>query len=204
MVAQQLVPRGIQDPAVLAALGRIPRELFMAPERQGAAYDDAAHPIACEQTISQPYIVARMTELLELTPAARVLEVGTGSGYQTAVLATLCAHVYSIEWFGRLFTQAAERLATLDLQNVTLRCGDGSLGWPEYAPYDGILVTAGAPEVPAPLAAQLAPGGRLVIPTGPLGDQTLVVMRRVATGLERHDALPCRFVPLWGAGGWRT
>lgn len=204
MVAEQLVPRGIRDPAVLAALGRIPRELFMPPARQSAAYEDAAQPIACEQTISQPYIVACMTELLELTPTARALEVGTGSGYQTAILASLCAHVFSIEWFGRLFTQAAERLAALGLENVTLRCGDGSLGWQEHAPYDAILVTAGAPEVPAPLAAQLAPGGRLVIPTGPIGDQMLVVLRRVSTGLERRDVLPCRFVRLWGAGGWRS
>lgn len=202
MVAEQLVARGIQSEAVLAAMRRIPRELFLPPGLQGVAYSDGALPIDCNQTISQPYMVARMTELLELTPQQRVLEIGTGSGYQAAILACLAQHVYTIEWHLKLLNQAAARLEQLGLRNLTLRCADGSLGWSERAPFDAIMVTAGSPGVPEPLTAQLALGGRLVIPVGVLGDQTLVRVCRTEAGLRSEDILKCRFVKLLGSAGW--
>jgi protein-L-isoaspartate(D-aspartate) O-methyltransferase len=204
MVREQLVQRGIAAPAVLAALERIPRELFVPSQVADRAYVDSALPIDCEQTISQPYMVAHMTERLGLQPSHRVLEIGTGSGYQTAILATLAAHVYTIEWHLKLLNQAATRLAHLHLHNVSFRCGDGSLGWPAYAPFDAILVTAGAPDVPEPLPEQLAVGGRLIVPVGPLEDQVLACVERTATGYTRHEALRCRFVKLWGQAGWRA
>jgi len=202
MVRTQLLERGICAPRVLAALGAIPRELFVPPAQRGQAYADGALLIDCGQTISQPYMVAYMTERLELTGSETVLEVGTGSGYQTAILARLAARVLTIEWHLKLLNQAAERLAALGLHNVTYRCADGSVGWPEQAPFDAILVTAGAPDVPAPLVAQLAPGGRLVVPVGPVGDQVLVRVTRGPTGPERAELLRCRFVPLLGRAGW--
>ncbi len=203
MVAEQLAARGIRSEAVLSAMGWIPRERFVPPGQQSSAYGDGALPIDCLQTISQPYMVARMTELLGLTREHRVLEIGTGSGYQTAILACLGRHVYSIEWHLKLLTLAAARLEALGLRNITLRCGDGSLGWPEQAPFNAILVTAGAPVVPSALTEQLAVGGRLVIPVGPVGDQTLVLVRRTEGGLKTEDILKCRFVKLVGAAGWR-
>jgi protein-L-isoaspartate(D-aspartate) O-methyltransferase len=203
MVAEQLIARGIRAENVLAAMRRVPRELFMPAGQELFAYCDAAQPIECQQTISQPYMVARMTELLELTPEKQVLEVGTGSGYQTAVLASLAKQVYSVEWHLKLLTQAAERLERLGLRNIALRCADGSLGWPERAPFDGIIATAGAPQVPPTLVAQLAPGGRLVIPVGPIGDQTLVLAVRTEAGLRTEEVLKCRFVKLLGAEGWK-
>ncbi len=175
----------------------------MPPGQEAFAYCDAAQPIECQQTISQPYMVARMTELLDLTPERQVLEIGTGSGYQTAILACLAQRVYSIEWHLKLLTQAAQRLERLGLRNIALRCADGSLGWPERAPFDGIIVTAGAPDVPRALADQLRMGGRLVIPIGPIGDQTLVVAERTETGLKTEEVLKCRFVKLLGAEGWQ-
>jgi protein-L-isoaspartate(D-aspartate) O-methyltransferase len=203
MVAEQLAARGIRSEAVLSAMRRIPRELFVLPGQRAAAYSDGALPIDCLQTISQPYMVARMTELLELTAERSVLEIGTGSGYQTAILASLARQVYTIEWHLKLLNQAAARLEPLGLRNVALRCADGSLGWPERAPFHGIIVTAGAPEVPQPLTDQLAVGGRLVVPVGPIGDQTLVLVRRTETGLKTEEILKCRFVKLLGAAGWR-
>ena len=161
MVAEQLVQRGIRAEAVLSAMRRIPRERFMPEGCRGQAYADGAQPIDCQQTISQPFMVARMTELLELALDQSVLEVGTGSGYQTAILASLARHVYTIEWLLKLVNQASQRLERLGLDNVSYRCGDGSLGWPEHAPFDAIIVTAGAPDVPQPLCDQLAAGGRL-------------------------------------------
>lgn len=152
MVTEQLAQRGIVAPRVLDAMRRIPRERFVLPALAWRAYEDSALPIDCDQTISQPYMVARMTELLELEPDSRVLEIGTGSGYQTAVLALLAGEVYTIEWHLKLLNQAADRLESLGLTNVTFRCCDGSQGWPERAPYDAIIVTAGAPGVPACLA----------------------------------------------------
>jgi protein-L-isoaspartate(D-aspartate) O-methyltransferase len=202
MVAEQLAQRGVRAPAVLAAMARIPRERFLAAPQTGQAYTDGALPIDCHQTISQPYMVARMTELLELTPAMPVLEIGTGSGYQTAILAALAGQVFTVEWHLKLLNQAAERLYSLGFENTRFRCGDGSLGWPEFAPYPAILVTAGAPDVPPPLLDQLALGGRLVAPVGPTEDQTLVLVQRTPAGLERHDLLKCRFVKLLGEAGW--
>jgi len=203
MVAEQLVARGIRAENVLDAMRRVPRELFMPAGQEAFAYCDAAQPIECQQTISQPYMVARMTELLELTPEKQVLEIGTGSGYQTAVLACLAKFVYSIEWHLKLLTQAAERLERLGLRNIALRCADGSLGWPERAPFNGIIATAGAPYMPQTLVDQLAPVGRLVIPVGPVGDQTLVLAERTETGLKTEEVLKCRFVKLLGAEGWK-
>jgi protein-L-isoaspartate(D-aspartate) O-methyltransferase len=203
MAAEQLVRRGIHAEPVLAAMRRIPRERFMPPAQVPNAYADGALPIDCQQTISQPYMVARMTELLGLQPQHRVLEVGTGSGYQTAILACLTARVYTVEWHLKLMIQAARRLEELGLGPITFRCGDGSVGWPEKSPFDAIIVTAGAPEVPRPLSEQLAIGGRLVVPVGPAGDQTLVLVRRSASGCETEEIMKCRFVKLYGAAGWR-
>ena len=203
MVTEQLAERGIRDARVLDAMRRIPRELFVPATQQGSAYHDGALPIECGQTISQPYMVARMTELLEPRPDRTVLEIGTGSGYQTAILALLTKQVYTIEWHLKLMSQAASRLEGLGLTNVTFRCADGSLGWPEKAPFDGIIVTAGAPDVPQPLCEQLAVGGRLVLPIGPVGDQTLVVVRKTERGVKTEDVLKCRFVKLMGTAGWR-
>jgi len=202
MVRTQLADRGIRAPRVLAALGEVPRELFVPPAQRASAYADGALAIDCGQTISQPYMVAYMTALLELAGPETVLEVGTGSGYQTAILARLAHRVLTIEWRLKLLNQAAERLAALGLHNVTYRCGDGSVGWPERAPFEAILVTAGAPDVPAPLVEQLAPGGRLVVPVGPEGDQVLVRITRGPTGPVREELLRCRFVPLLGKAGW--
>jgi protein-L-isoaspartate(D-aspartate) O-methyltransferase len=202
MVRSQIEQRGVGGPAVLAAMRAVPREWFL-PEGIGRkAYTDAALPIECDQTISQPYMVARMTELLELEPTHRVLEIGTGSGYQTAILALLAEHVYTVEWFLKLMSLAAQRLERLGQRNVTFRCGDGSTGWREHAPYNGILVTAGAPTVPKSLTEQLAVGGRLVIPVGGKGSQTLVRVVRTEHGFEREDYLSCRFVKLVGEEGW--
>lgn len=206
MVETQLVRRGIRSPEVLDAIRAIPRHLFVSAENRSRAYDDAALPADCRQTISQPYMVARMTELLELHPDDRVLEIGTGTGYQTAVLAHLVprGHVYTIEWHARLMTDAAQRVRSLGYRNVTFRCGDGSSGWEANAPYDAILVTAGAPQVPESLVRQLAVGGRLVVPIGSMEEQTLYRIRRTESGLIREEVLPCRFVKLVGAQGWRV
>jgi protein-L-isoaspartate(D-aspartate) O-methyltransferase len=202
MVRSQLAQRGITSEAVLEAMRNVPRECFVPDAFMRQAYRDAALPVECDQTISQPYIVARMTELLELQPHNRVLEIGTGTGYQTAILAKLVKHVYTIEWHLKLMSAAAQRLERLEQANVTLRCGDGSVGWPEHAPYDAIMVTAGAPEVPQPLCEQLTIGGRLVLPVGELSNQTLVRVVRTESGYQRHEHLSCRFVKLLGEKGW--
>lgn len=202
MIRTQLVARGVGAPGVLEAMRRVPREWFVAGGSVERAYEDAALPVDCGQTISQPYIVARMTEALEPGPQDRVLEIGTGTGYQTAVLALLAGQVYTIEWYAKLLVPAAERLAALGIRNVTFRCGDGSEGWPEHAPYDGILVTAGAPRPPLPLLEQLAVGGRMVLPVGPPEEESLLVIRRTAAGYEQRELLRCRFVPLRGREGW--
>lgn len=204
MVEEQLAARDVRSPAVLDAMRRVPREAFMASDVISNAYSDSAMPIDCDQTISQPYIVAKMTELLELTPQARVLEIGAGCGYQTAVLATLARHVYSIEWHKPLADAAYQRLGRLGYLNVTLRCGDGSLGWPEEAPFDRIILTAGPPEVPPALLDQLIDGGILVAPIGPLSDQMLIRMRRRGDRYETQEIMPVRFVPMVGAQGWRS
>jgi protein-L-isoaspartate(D-aspartate) O-methyltransferase len=193
----------IRDPRVLDALNAVPRHLFVPEALQGRAYGDHALPINANQTISQPFIVARMTELLELDERSRVLEIGAGSGYQTAVLAQLAAQVYAIERIAELARQAQARIRKLGIYNATVKCFDGTLGWSAHAPYDAILVAAGGPEVPEPLEAQLKLGGRLVMPVGTTREsQTLVRIVRTETGLTREDHGACAFVPLIGHYGW--
>lgn len=196
MVGRQLVARGLRNRRVLAALAWAPREWFVAPHLAPAAYDDAPLPIGTGQTISQPYIVAAMTTLLMPHRQDRVLEIGTGSGYQTAILARLVREVFTIERLPDLLVEAEARFARLGLDNVRTRLGDGAGGWPEEAPFNGVLVTAAAPRLPATLSHQLAPGGRLVIPLGDLASQELVVLQRTATGFEERRAGGVRFVPL--------
>jgi protein-L-isoaspartate(D-aspartate) O-methyltransferase len=199
-MVEQLRGREISDPAVLAAVAAVPRHLFVPAEERGKAYADQAVPIGSGQTISQPYIVALMTSLLELKPGARVLEVGTGSGYQAAVLSRLAVEVYTIEILRPLAERARRTLADLGYRNVHLRVGDGFQGWPEAAPFDAIVVTAAPPAVPAPLLAQLKPGGRLVIPVGGRDalQSLLVFTRRADGGFDRASVLPVRFVPMTG------
>jgi protein-L-isoaspartate(D-aspartate) O-methyltransferase len=203
MVAQQLERRGIRDPRVLEVMATTPREAFVPGVPASLAYDDRALPIDAGQTISQPYMVARMTELLGVKPGDRILEIGTGSGYQAAVLARLGARVTTIERHPDLAETAGERLAALGIDGVDVRVGDGSQGEPEGAPWDGIVVTAAAPSIPPALREQLAIGGRLVIPVGPRYQQDLVVVERVgpAEWREWSDG-PVVFVPLVGEGGW--
>ena len=198
MVETQIVSRGVSDPRVLAAMRQVPRHLFVEPSQQAHAYDDTPLPIAGHQTISQPYIVALMTELLDLTPNERALEIGTGSGYQSAVLSRVCKQVYSIEIVPELARSAAERLKSLGYDNVVVREGDGYRGWPEEAPFDAIIVTAAPERLPQPLLDQLAPNGRLVIPVGGFF-QELKVYRKDAAGVVTEQAiLPVRFVPMTG------
>jgi protein-L-isoaspartate(D-aspartate) O-methyltransferase len=197
MVHQQLEGRGLSDARVLAAMGRVPRHLFVPSGLASRAYGDYPLPIGGGQTISQPYIVALMTEWAQVRPGDKVLEVGTGSGYQAAVLAEITDRVFSIEIRPDLAREAAARLKSLGYSKVQVKSGDGYLGWPEEAPFDAILVTAAAPRVPPALAAQLKEGGRLVIPLGdPDGAQTLVRLRRVKSELKEEERLPVRFVPL--------
>lgn len=194
---------GIHDERVLGAMGEVQRHLFVPEALQGRAYGDHALPIAANQTISQPYIVARMTELLELDQLSRVLEIGSGSGYQTAVLSKLAAQVFGIERIAELAREAQTRLRQVGIHNVTVKCFDGTLGWNAHAPYDGILVTAGGPNVPDPLLAQLKVGGRLVLPVGETrGSQTLVRVVRTETGFDHENHGACAFVPLIGRYGW--
>lgn len=195
MVANQIVARGIDDPGVLAAMRTVPRERFVPEEAREQAYHDGPLSIGHGQTISQPFIVALMTQLARPAPGARVLEIGTGCGYQTAVLAACGAEVWSVEIEPDLSAGAAETLAQLGVQNVHLRAGDGALGWPEAAPFDAIVVTAAPAAAPQPLLDQLAPGGRLVIPIGTTS-QDLYVFTRDSGGFHRHRVLPVRFVPL--------
>jgi len=197
MVQQQIAARGVRDPRVLQAMRDVPRHLFVPPEMQQHAYQDTPLPIGYGQTISQPYIVGFMTEALKLKPQDRVLEVGTGSGYQAAILSVLVREVYSIEIVEPLATQAAERLKRLGYANVKVRAGDGYQGWPEAAPFDAIIVTAAPDHVPKPLLDQLAPGGRLVIPVGEFF-QTLKRIVRTDRGFKTEELLPVRFVPMTG------
>lgn len=202
MVEEQIRSRGIRDERVLAAMRQVPRHEFVPSGQMAAAYEDRALPIGLEQTISQPYMVAAMTEALRVGPAQRVLEVGTGSGYQTAILSLLASQVYTIERHDAMARRAAALLEQLGYGRIHFRVGDGSLGWPEEAPFDRILVTAGAPEVPKPLVEQLAEGGRLVVPVGRSGTQSLVVVERYRDKTVEHHGMLCRFVPLIGAAGW--
>lgn len=203
MVTAQLRRRGIADERILTVMGDLPRERFLPPRFRDVAYADAAAPIDEGQTISQPYIVARMTELLRVAPGDRILEIGTGSGYQAAVLARLEAHVTSIERIAALADAARERLSAIGIEDVEIRVGDGSLGDPEGAPWDGIIVAAAAPAVPEPLRGQLAIGGRLVIPVGGRWEQQLLVIERRGRSewVETSDGAVV-FVPLVGREGF--
>ncbi len=202
MVENQIRSRGIHDERVLLAMEEIPRERFVPAESGSEAFSDRALPIDCRQTISQPFMVAAMTQCLHLDSSLRVLEIGTGSGYQTAILARLAGRVYTIERIAPLLESARERLAALGVFNVQYRLGDGTAGWPEEAPFDCILVTAGAPDIPPPLVDQLAEGGRLVIPVGNESDQTLTIADKQAGRVIEHPQFGCRFVKLLGREGW--
>ena len=204
MIADDLVRRGIRDARVLDAMGRVAREAFVSQADHHRAYADQALPIGEGQSISQPYMVAAMTEALRLTGAERVLEVGTGSGYQTAILAALAREVISLERLPELAAEARTRLDALGYQNVQVVVGDGSLGYPAAAPYDAILVTAGAPRVPESLQAQLCDGGRLVIPVGSRGHQELFVVRRERDAFVSAVRESCVFVPLVGQDAWTS
>jgi protein-L-isoaspartate(D-aspartate) O-methyltransferase len=202
MVQEQLVGRGIKDPRVIQAMREVPRHLFVEEALAERAYDDGPLPIGDKQSISQPYMVALMTEALELKGDEKVLEIGTGSGYQTTVLAELARNVFSIEKIRALAIRARAILDELNYYNVAIHIGDGTLGWTEQAPFDAILVTAGSPTLPQPLVEQLATGGRLVIPLGDEQSQVLKRIRRTASGLEEEQLGECRFVKLWGKYGW--
>jgi protein-L-isoaspartate(D-aspartate) O-methyltransferase len=202
MAANQLEARGIRNPRVLEAMQRVPRHLFVPENIRDRAYDDCPLPIGEGQTISQPFMVAWMTELLDPGEEDRVLEIGTGSGYQTAVLCELAGEVFSIEQHASLAREAERRLRDLGYDNFHIRVGDGTLGWPEEAPFDGIMVTAGAPSIPEPLLEQLADGGKLVIPVGPSGMQMLTAVTRRGGEFETREEGTCVFVPLVGKHGW--
>ena len=195
MVDEQLRARDIRDPRVLDAMRTVPRHLFVPEPQRAEAYGDYPLPIGHDQTISQPYIVAFMTQALEIAPAHRVLEIGTGSGYQAAVLGSLAKEVFTIEILPPLAERARQTLSALGYRNIQARTGNGYLGWPEHAPYDRIMVTAAPAEVPAALIGQLKIGGLMAIPVG-TGNQELRILRRTATGTETLSTLPVRFVPM--------
>ena len=203
MVAEQLVSRGIRDTAVLSAMGQIPREHFVPSAYLEHAYRDGPIPLPSKQTISQPYVVAYMLSVLALKPTERVLEVGTGSGYAAAVLSKMVREVYTVERQENLIPYARERLDDLAIDNVHIFHGDGSLGWPEHAPYDAIIVAAGGPHVPPALQTQLAENGRLIIPVGKRKGQRLIMVRRQGPEAFVHEPLvTVRFVPLVGEEAW--
>jgi len=203
MVAEQIAARGVKDPRVLAVMAELPRHLFVEEALARQAYTDNPLPIGEGQTISQPYVVALMSELLQVAPGMKVLEIGTGSGYQAAVLARLGAEVYTVERIPRLCDTARERLLALGLFSVHVKLDDGTLGWPSAAPFDRIIVTAGGPEVPPPLIDQLAEGGRLVMPVGAAKRlQCLLLLERLPGELRKSEICGVQFVDLIGAHGW--
>jgi len=202
-LVETLQEKGIRDLAVLRAVGQVPRHLFVPESVRHRAYDDAALPIGSGQTISQPWVQARYLELLQLRGRERVLEIGTGSGYQTALLALLCDAVFSVERIPGLAQQARAALERTGIRNVTVLVGDGTLGWRPFAPYDAILVAAASPEVPGPLVEQLAPAGRMVIPLGDRDSQTLTLVQREGDDLRTSTVADVRFVPLLGEFGFR-
>ena len=206
MVERQLRARGIHSQEVLRVMGAIPRECFIRPGQEAEAYLDRPLPLSSGQTISQPFMVAAMTEALKLSGRDRVLEIGTGSGYQTAVLSQLVGELYSVERIPHLLETARETLIGLGIEDIHFKLGDGTLGWPEEAPFHAILVTAGAPRpLPSSLMAQLSTdGGRLVIPVGDRRVQELVRVTREGDEFREEELFPCRFVPLLGAEGWKT
>jgi protein-L-isoaspartate(D-aspartate) O-methyltransferase len=202
MVQDHLADRGIHDRRVLAVMGELPRERFIGPVNRHMAYADGGLPIGHAQTISQPYIVALMTQELNVLPHHRVLDIGAGSGYQTAVLARLAAHVYAVERIAELAEGCRAVLAELGIANVSLTCGDGTLGWPEHAPYDRILCGAAGPDAPAAWLDQLADDGRIVAPIGPDDRQVLVAIHKRSGCVSRREICPVRFVRLIGQHGW--
>lgn len=203
MVRDQVEARGVKNPDVLRIMRTVPRHRFVDPALAHSAYGDAALPIGFGQTISQPYMVGLMTSLLEVNGRSRVLEIGTGSGYQAAVLSRLVHAVFTVERVEPLAQRAQSLLRELGYENVLFRVGDGTVGWRKYAPYDAIIVTAGAPDPPPSLFEQLREGGRLVVPAGPREEQRLLVLERGADGSLRERAtVPCTFVPLIGREGW--
>jgi protein-L-isoaspartate(D-aspartate) O-methyltransferase len=203
MVDRYVAARGVTDERVLAAMAEVPRHLFVPASVASKAYGDSALPIGQKQTISQPYIVGRMIELLELDGTEKVLEIGTGTGYQAAVLSRVAARVFSIERINELAARAVEIIRQLRIHNVSVKVFDGTYGWSDQAPFDRIIVAAAAPEVPEPLVQQLSRSGRLVLPLGPPGRQRLARITKVATGLQIKDCGAAEFVPLVGRFGWK-
>lgn len=203
MVETQLIPRGISDKRVLEAFRKVPRHLFIPESVRRSAYDDCALPIGEGQTISQPYMVAVMTEQLKLKGDETVLEIGTGSGYQAAIIAELCKKVYSVERHKVLAERAEEIMKSQGYSNIEFIIGDGTEGYAQAAPYDAIIVTAGCPEIPKPLVEQLKDGGRLVIPVGDVYQQLLTTVSKHGTKFETEESVPCVFVPLVGKFGWK-
>lgn len=203
MVDEQVVGRGVKDERVLAAMRKVPRHEFLPEAIRGMAYQDSALPLGEAQTMSQPYMVALMSEILELKGTERVLEIGTGSGYQAAVLAELCGKVYTVERVKMLADRARAALDRLGYRSVAIKVYDGTYGWKDMAPFDAIMVTAGAPDVPAPLVDQLTVGGRMVIPVGERFGQTLLKIVKTPEGPVTEKSIPCLFVPLIGNHGWK-
>jgi protein-L-isoaspartate(D-aspartate) O-methyltransferase len=201
MIEEQLIRRGIKDPRVLDAFSKVPRDRFVLPGQRKNAYSDHPLPIGEDQTISQPYIAALMTECLELTGRERVLEIGTGSGYQTAILAELAKEVYTIERFEKLFNKSNALFSAIGYNNIKTRLGDGSLGWPEEAPFDRIIITAFAESIPQPLVEQLREKGKLVLPLGDHGNQVLTTAEKIDNKIITKQICGCVFVPLVGKYG---
>jgi protein-L-isoaspartate(D-aspartate) O-methyltransferase len=204
MVSTQIEGRDVKDPRVLKAMREVPRHLFVPESLRERAYDDMAMPIGEGQTISQPYMVAKMTELLDLKGTERVLEIGTGSGYQTAVLAALAGEVFTIERIESLTELAKASLKAAGVEGVNLLVGDGTLGWPDEAPFDRVLITAGTPDIPEPIVDQLSEGGIIVVPVGPLSSQQLLRALKQQGSLKREPGIFCVFVPLIGKYGWEN
>jgi protein-L-isoaspartate(D-aspartate) O-methyltransferase len=202
MISEQLIARGITDEPTLKAMGEVPRHLFVEEAMRARSYGDYPLPIAAGQTISQPYIVALMTQMLRLTGTEKVLEVGTGSGYQAAVLSRMCERVYTIERINQLLASARKVFDTLRYYNIVAKMDDGTLGWPEHAPYDAIIITAGGPEIPQPLIDQLAVSGRMVIPVGGREIQKLQLLTKDEDGITIEELDKVRFVDLVGKHGW--
>ncbi|MCP4362857.1 MAG: protein-L-isoaspartate(D-aspartate) O-methyltransferase [Chloroflexi bacterium] len=203
MVTDQIIGRGITDTAVIQAMQTVPREQFVLDEYREYAYNDTPLPIPANQTISQPYVVGYMLEAMALSSVDKVLEIGTGSGYVAALLEHIVAEVYTVERHEKLVWYARERLLALGCQNVRVHHGDGTLGWPEHGPYEGIIVAAGGPYIPPSLQEQLAVNGRLVIPTGKRGSQNLICLTRTGQdSYQQHNLGPVKFVPLIGRDGW--
>lgn len=203
MVERYVVARGVRDPRVIQAMREVPRHLFVPPALAAKAYGETPLPIGHRQTISQPYIVARMIELLELTGSEKVLEIGTGTGYQACVLSRVAARVYSIERISDLAMTAKRVMTDLEIHNVSVKVFDGTYGWSDQAPFDRIIVAAAGPEIPEPLVAQLARSGKMIVPVGPEGNQRLARVYRVGTQLKIEDCGAVEFVPLIGRFGWK-